>query len=167
MATHFSILLGKSHGWRGHKESDTTEPLPFPFPEEEHGLETQRVEVCALGRSQLVEALGSLQLTWRGRREKRARLKTRTPSRHRWWRQEEKPEEETERKKEKEETGVRKQRGGRVLGGVAVSSEQCCCVGEAATGRCLSGFMHLHEAEPVVGLTVEKEKVLICVALPN
>ena len=173
MATHSSILLGKSHGWRGHEESDTTEQLPFAFPEEEHGLETQRLEVCALGRSQLVEALGSLQLTWRGRREKRVRLKTRTPSRQRWWRLKEKPEEETERKKEKEETGVRKQRGGRVLGGVAVSSEAVPLRWEkrrpAAVCRvlCLLAGGGLHKAEPVAGLTVEKEKVLIRVALPN
>ena len=40
MATHFSILTWKSHGWRslvgyspwGHKESDVTEQLHFPFP---------------------------------------------------------------------------------------------------------------------------------------
>ena len=40
MATHSSILPGKSHGWRslvgyspwGRKESDTTERLHFPFP---------------------------------------------------------------------------------------------------------------------------------------
>ena len=40
MATHSSILPGKSQGWRslvgyspwGCKESDTTERLPFPFP---------------------------------------------------------------------------------------------------------------------------------------
>ena len=40
MATHSSILAWKSHGWRslvgyspwGHKESDVTEQLHFPFP---------------------------------------------------------------------------------------------------------------------------------------
>ena len=40
MATHSSILAWKSHGWRslvgyspwGHKESDLTEQLHFPFP---------------------------------------------------------------------------------------------------------------------------------------
>lgn len=81
----------------------------FPFPEEERGLETQRVEMCALGRSQLVEVLRGLQLIWRGRHEKRVRLKTGMPSRQRWWRLKEKPEEDTERKEKKEEQGVRKQ----------------------------------------------------------
>ena len=81
--------------------------------------------------------------------------------------------EETERKKEKEETGVRKQRGGRVLGGVAVSSEAVPLRWEkrrpAAVCRvlCLLAGGGLHKAEPVAGLTVEKEKVLIRVALPN
>ena len=40
MVTHSSILAWKSHGWRslvgyspwGHKESDVTEQLHFPFP---------------------------------------------------------------------------------------------------------------------------------------
>ena len=47
MATHSSILPGKSHGQRslegcspwGHKESDTTERLHFPFPFGARGFE--------------------------------------------------------------------------------------------------------------------------------
>ena len=129
--------------------------------------------MCALGRGQLVEALRGLQLIWRGRREKRVRLKTGTPSRQRWWRLKEKPEEDTERKEEKEEPGVRKQRVGRVLSGVAIRSEEVLLRWEARRLAGVCRVLHLlvvgdlHETEPVEGLTVEKERVFMCVIFPN
>ena len=129
--------------------------------------------MCALGRSQLVEVLRGLQLIWRGRHEKRVRLKTGMPSRQRWWRLKEKPEEDTERKEEKEEQGVRKQRVGRVLSGVAISSEAVLLRWEARRPAGVCRVLHLlavgdlHETEPVEGLTVEKEKVFMCVTFPN
>lgn len=62
---------------------------------------------------------------------------------------------------------------GRVLSGVAISSEAVLLRWEARRPAGVYRVLHLlavgdlHETEPVEGLTVEKEKVFMCVTFPN
>ena len=66
MATHSGILAWRIHGWRslvgysprGHKESETTEPLPF-LPEKSSGSEAfSTVFLLTTGRIILPEIKG-------------------------------------------------------------------------------------------------------------